>query len=413
MIIVFVALLGIGLLCWNQFYTKRWNRGLDVEILFSCDHVCVGQRFTLTEIISNRKRLPVPVLEIGFRVPTGIRFADAENTTVSDYIYKRDVFSLLGMESITRRYHMEPVARGRYKVSQIVCEAPSLLHFSTSRSEPELPDQELLVYARRVDVSRILLGIEAVLGEMESTRKTYEDPFAFAGIREYTIQDPMKTINWKASARSGGLMVNTYTSMKAMNIRVCLDLEDSGILKYPSLLEESISIAATLCAKLIRQGRQVSLAVNVNPVINNFDGMNPGNPDSAGIISPGNPDSADPISPAARPGSESDFVLLAGNSGEAFHKQLEEFLTQDFTNRKILPFVQMLRHIDKLDDRNIRNAGDRIQVLITKNAAAMAAQIHETLKNTSGTILVVPYKSGMDLPVLDTGLRTILWEETR
>ena len=381
MIIVFVVLLGIGLFCWNQFYTKRWNTGLDVQVLFSCEHVCVGQRFTLTEMISNRKHLPVPVLEIGFRVPTGIRFTDAENTTVSDYIYKRDVFSLLGMESITRRYHMEPVARGRYRVSQIVCEAPSLLHMSSSRAEPELPDQELLAYARRVDVSRIMMGIEAVLGEVESTRKTYEDPFAFAGIREYTIQDPMKTINWKASARSGGLMVNTYTSMKAMNVRIFLDLEDSGILKYPSLVEESISIAATLCMKLLRQGRQLSLSVNVDP---------------EGLSDQGN-------LPA------SDFVRFTENSGEVFHQRLEEFLTQDFSASRIIPFAQMLRETDEMNRGKIRQE-DQIQVLISKNAASQSAQIRSAVKNVSGSILVVPYRKGLPMPGTDTGIRTIIWE---
>ena len=65
----------------------------------------------------------------------------------------------------------------------------------------------------------ILNECTRMLGEQESRRKYLEDPFAFASIRDYTMQDPMKNINWKASAKTGDLMVNTFTSMKNEKIK--------------------------------------------------------------------------------------------------------------------------------------------------------------------------------------------------
>ena len=128
MIAVLAALLCLALIAWNYFYSRKWDRGVSVGISFSRPATYVGKTFELTEVIENRKKWPVPVMEIGFRVPIGIRFTDAENTQISDYIYKKDLFALLGMESITRKYEMEAAERGCYDVSQVVCEAPSLLH---------------------------------------------------------------------------------------------------------------------------------------------------------------------------------------------------------------------------------------------------------------------------------------------
>ena len=124
-------------------------------------------------------------------------------------------------------------------------------------------EAQIYVYAKRTNVTDILRASENLLGEQESNRKYLEDPFAFASIREYTMQDPMKNINWKASAKTGDLMVNTYTSVKNEKMMIYLDIEDSGILKQESLREESVSVAATLYQKLLSKGTEVGICINL------------------------------------------------------------------------------------------------------------------------------------------------------
>ena len=98
------------------------------------------------------------------------------------------------------------------------------------------------------------------MGARQCERKLFEDPFAFHSIREYTQTDPMKTINWKASAKTGGLMVNTFESTLTEKVMIYLDIEDGGILKYDDLVEDSISVAASLIRKLLHMGIQVGIA---------------------------------------------------------------------------------------------------------------------------------------------------------
>jgi uncharacterized protein (DUF58 family) len=72
----------------------------------------------------------------------------------------------------------------------------------------------------------------------------------------------MKTINWKASAKTGSLMVNTFDSVQSQKAMIFLDVEDGGILKQEDLVEESISIAATIIRKLSRQSTEVGFIYN-------------------------------------------------------------------------------------------------------------------------------------------------------
>ena len=215
----------------------------------------------LTEVITNRKKLPLPVLEVGFHTRKELVFQDTENTNVSDYIYKRDIFAVLGRQRITRKIPILCQKRGYYKVEEADITAFSLL-YRKRYSQALTTNAAIYVYPAQVNVSETMTVCERMLGIMQCSRHLYEDPFTFRGIREYTTSDPMKTINWKASARTGGLMVNTFDSVMTQKVMLYLDVEDGGILKQEELVEESIALAASLIRKCMRQGMEAGLLTN-------------------------------------------------------------------------------------------------------------------------------------------------------
>lgn len=215
----------------------------------------------LTEVITNRKKLPLPVLEVGFHTRKELVFRDTENTNVSDYVYKRDIFAVLGRQRITRKIPILCQKRGYYKVEEADITAFSLL-YRKRYSQALTTNAAIYVYPAQVNVSETMTVCERMLGIMQCSRHLYEDPFTFRGIREYTTSDPMKTINWKASARTGGLMVNTFDSVMTQKVMLYLDVEDGGILKQEELVEESIALAASLIRKCMRQGMEAGLLTN-------------------------------------------------------------------------------------------------------------------------------------------------------
>ena len=246
---------------WEFYYRYQWSRDVTVKLWFETDAVYAGQETKLYEVIENRKRMPVPVLEVGFHTRRELDFADVENTNVSDYLYKRDVFSVLGRQKITREIPVKCTKRGRYLASDADITTHTLL-YKKHYSKAIGTEAEIYVYPKMTDVSEIVTMCERMLGTLQCAKRLYEDPFAFRTIRNYTTDDPMKTINWKASAKTGALMVNTFDSVQSQKAMIFLDVEDTGILKYEDLVEESIALAATMMRRLLRQNIEVGFVFN-------------------------------------------------------------------------------------------------------------------------------------------------------
>lgn len=263
MIILF--LLGIFLVTfiWEFYYRRHWSEHVTVRLWFEAEALYAGDTTKLYEVIENRKSMPVPTLEVGFHTSKELDFADTENTNVSDYIYKRDVFAVLGRQKITREIPLTCRRRGHYDVKEADLTSYALL-YRKRYSHALDSGASIYVYPKMTDVSEMMAMCERMLGTLQCSKRLYEDPFAFRTIRSYTTDDPMKTINWKASAKTGELMVNTFDSVLSQKAIIYLDVEDKGILKYEDLVEESIAISATLVRKLLRRGIEVGFCFNGN-----------------------------------------------------------------------------------------------------------------------------------------------------
>lgn len=263
MILYFVLAVGLVTALWNLFYRHYWAKNITVRLRFDTDALYAGEEAKLYEVIENRGTMPIPVLEVGFHTRKELDFAGEDNTNVSDYIYKRDIFAVLGKQKITRKIPLKCRRRGYYEIKEAELTTHSLL-YKKSLSTALHSDAAIYVYPKMTNVSDIMPLCERMLGTLQCAKRLYEDPFAFRTIRDYTIDDPMKTINWKASAKTGTLMVNTFDSALSQKAMLFLDVADIGILKYQDLVEESISIAATLMRRLLRQGIEVGFCFNGN-----------------------------------------------------------------------------------------------------------------------------------------------------
>ena len=431
MIAVFLIGAAIVLLLHGFLYRRSWFRNLSVQVHFSRPHICAREVLELTEIIENRKKLALPIVEIGFRVPRGLHFEDAENTLVSDYVYKRDIFAVSGMERIVRRYHVTAQKRGFYSVSQLTCHVPSRLFsriYMMDRSEQE-EEAGLYVYAANVDCSMLMRSVEVILGEREISRRLYEDPFVFSSIRPYTMQDPMKAINWKATAKTGELMVNTYASSAAVRTKIFLDVSaDPGTPFSDSLRELAIATAASVIRRLVKEQRDAELVVNC----------------SASALAAGM--SAGTGAGAAQTALPSACVRFVSCMGAEKLTAVEEFLTTDFDEAPLLSFTEILQSevcfsaqsatrssvrsdgnssmrkegthsVQREPGQNASHgAGDVFYIFLTyADSPSLRRQIHDLLGPQAGGVLAVPSRTAdrrraewernlYILPVYETGV---------
>jgi uncharacterized protein (DUF58 family) len=320
---------------WIWYYRRHWQDGLEAKIDFDRDALYAGEQTLITEKIENRKKMPLPVLEVAFHIRKEISFLDMENTAVSDYTYKRDVFSMLGRQRITRKLAVMCRKRGHFSIEK--ADFITYTPFHTHLYAGEQPvEASIYVYARRVDVSELVLLCEKMTGVRQCAKRLYEDPFAFRGIREYTLTDPMKTINWKASAKSGELMVNTFDSTLTERIMIYLNVEDGGIIRHENLIEEGISVAASLAQKLLLGGMEVGIAVNL---------------------------------------AEEKGVLLPGQ-GRGQLTAIERMLSELTPKDKLVPYEQILTELPEdvtpvFISRNTAGCGEAIRNMVGKSAEGL------------------------------------------
>lgn len=258
MIIIIIGLTGFLLLVLQQkVYQKLWRKNLSVSIGFSSDHIFEGETGALKETIENRKRLPLAMLKVKFMTDRHLVFGNAKGSRTTDHYYRNDVFCVGGGERVIRTLKFKGSRRGYYTIRELNLAASDL--FFMYQMNAELPVKaEIYVYPRPYDSSELQRALITLNGDMITKRHLLEDPFAYRGIREYQPYDDLRSINWKATAKTGDLKVNQrhYTSLK--NARVFFDLQADAVTRQEEAAEMTLRLAAALCACFLKQGLEVS-----------------------------------------------------------------------------------------------------------------------------------------------------------
>jgi uncharacterized protein (DUF58 family) len=101
------------------------------------------------------------------------------------------------------------------------------------------------------------------LGTLISPNPLYEDMTRRRSLREYHSGDEPRRINWKATARTGGMMVNEYEPTVSYPLVVFLNADPSSYpLKKRELhLERAIEAAAALCLMASRDRQELGIVI--------------------------------------------------------------------------------------------------------------------------------------------------------
>ena len=249
------------------YYRLHALDNLSLKVDFSKNVADYGENIELIEVVENRKKLPLPFIILKFETPREIKFYDMENATTSDFIYREDMLTMKAFSKHTRRIKAKCSKRGYYVFPRVGITTSDL--FLMERFSREFDNSSHLVVLPEILKANIMeILVSVTLSELQCRRTLLTDPFSLAGIREYGPGDPMKSINWKASAKTGELMVNQNASTCAQKVHIFLNLENYNPKGSTSLLEKSISLAYTYLCKLSEWGVQTSLHSNGHDAVN-------------------------------------------------------------------------------------------------------------------------------------------------
>lgn len=245
----------------NRLYRKTWDKGLKISADFDETYMEVGERATLTLVVNNAKKLPLPVLHVKFSAPRYFIFDDTINSSVTDLYYRNDAFSVMGGQKITRVLGFLAAKRGYYEISGINIIAKNF--FMTQTYAKTLhTGTSIYVFPRKYKDVPFVNMVNEILGDIEVRHRLIEDPYTFRGIREYSTQDGMNRINWKASAKTGELMVNLYNQTSEQKLKLLLNLDTNIMVKSDYIRELCIELTSSLAYEMLGKGMSVLLASN-------------------------------------------------------------------------------------------------------------------------------------------------------
>lgn len=248
---VYKLLLAAGiLLCLEAFLMLRYGLSkVSIERGFDTLHANYGQSIHMIEKISNNKLLPVPWLKVESRIDGGLKFGLQEDLNILHGEFHISAFCMLPYTRIIRTHNVKCMKRGFYHLKSVALTARSVTGWNSTMKDEET-DAKVYVFPQVLTMPELNLPSHSWQGDRVVRRWILEDPFIRAGVREYTTHDPMKNINWKASARFGELYVNQFDPTARHKLMILLNVDTKTdqwtITDEPERVEYGISLAATV-----------------------------------------------------------------------------------------------------------------------------------------------------------------------
>ena len=165
---------------------------------------------------------------------------------------KRDVLfktELTSRQHKLLNYLLRPTKRGEYEFGMVRVYVQSPLRFVSRRFN--FDQAEILpVYPSFLQMRKYeLMAISNRLNEIGIKKiRRLGQSMEFEQIKNYVAGDDYRTVNWKASARQGNLMVNTFTEEKSQHVYCIIDKSRSMKMPFDglSLLDYSINASLVL-----------------------------------------------------------------------------------------------------------------------------------------------------------------------
>jgi len=217
--------------------------------------------------LANHSWLPLPLTRLQFSLPEHVKIEGADSVTISQ---KRTVAEL--WLSVPRKSQVErslvliPSQRGVIWLSEMQGEA--LDPFGGEGCPLVLPMPfSLLVYPSILPLPAFSLGETEAVGNRLSRQRVQDDPTFLRGLRPYAAGDRLRSIDWKASAKTNELQTRHYEYTARPSWRIVghiLPSFEPTLQRYNDAVNErTISCLAALATRCRQEGLAYELLLNV------------------------------------------------------------------------------------------------------------------------------------------------------
>jgi uncharacterized protein (DUF58 family) len=164
-------------------------------------------------------------------------------------------------------YSLRPVSRGEYRFGRIIIYVRSLLGLLKRRHNIEAAEV-IPVYPSFLQMRKYELLSQTTIQTEQGNKRMRKigHSMEFEQIKEYVRGDDIRSVNWKATARKGSLMVNNYTDERSQQVYCIID--KGRLMKMPfgglTLLDYAINSTLVLANVCLQKKDRVGLMTFAN-----------------------------------------------------------------------------------------------------------------------------------------------------
>jgi uncharacterized protein (DUF58 family) len=252
-------LIGLSQWVWLRFCLT----GVEYDRQLDRSHAFWGETAILSIRLANRKLLPLTWLRLEDRVPSqlSIEGADVLPLGSSVFLFLTILRPMLPYEQVLIRYSIRCRARGLFEFGPGRIESGDLFGYS-HRGRQHDSVSRLIVYPKLFDLQLAPPDSRRIVGSQAVDRIIMTDPSRTVGVRRYHAGDPLRHVEWRASARCREPMVRVFEPTTDLALATFLNFRVPGFGKDtydPPELEFAISLAASLARWALAQKIAVGL----------------------------------------------------------------------------------------------------------------------------------------------------------
>jgi uncharacterized protein (DUF58 family) len=258
----FIFLAGLVAKTWSRHVFDR----VSYERRIPENRAYAGENVALTLRLVNDKLLPIPWIDLREPVPEGVLQGEKHLAPAPfpNYVLVSRSTHLGAYERVTWPLEFRAMARGYYKIGPARFESGDVFGlFPAEREEPHT--DAVIIYPKVYTLPELGLPAERPFGEHKGRVRIFEDPGRIAGLRDYRPGDPMRRIDWKASARRQALQSKVYEPSSTLHLLLAVNvhtLDHSWEGYIPEQLERVLSVGASVASYGFQSGYAIGLTAN-------------------------------------------------------------------------------------------------------------------------------------------------------
>lgn len=221
----------------------------DIAVLFINKRQVKCERATPDRLSNGDKNLVRVQLTNFYSFPVNVQMIEE---LPEQFQARNNVFEtrLLPYASSSFAYYLRPVQRGEYQFGHTILLVGTALQLARRKIVGSQP-VTVGVYPSFVQMRKYELQARQAQQADAGSKKLRKigHSMEFEQIKEYVAGDDIRSLNWKATARKGGLMVNHFADERSQQV-YCL-IDKGRLMKMPfeglSLLDFAINSSLVLC----------------------------------------------------------------------------------------------------------------------------------------------------------------------